>query len=475
MNNDTEKKSDAAFERLGGSLYWKGGKIVARVRVNGKPTWRSTGTDNPAEARKWLKKWKSEEWAEEHGFEPQGVVLHRQQVKVSQILEDYLAAGCPARNAQPKSQATTRNEKFFLSPVSVYFGDKLAAAVNLGDCDKYRDWRLSGGYVSSYKVRGGHPRTMRTSGNRTVDLELTVLSNALGLAVRRNVLKANPLAGRGRYSLSSEIRHCREVAPTPEGLRQIESWLRSQNELAIADVVCFLAYSGLRVGEALPLTWGNVNWSEKLLHVKREKKGIVPWVPILAEMEALLKDMKKRSTEAKDLAAKELESVAGANTSKRSLEETAALVEKMRKWISSELLFPSPFAPLQPRDVSAIRHRIKLACKKLEIGHVTPHGLRSYFVTQARQSGLTDADIAALIGDKTGPAIIATTYGDVRPDHLLAQAQRIRLTVSSPGGAQSLAQGSSIKSSITSPKGSGCFTVSQQGAETQQARAGEAP
>ena len=45
-------------------------------------------------------------------------------------------------------------------------------------------------------------------------------------------------------------------------------------------------------------------------------------------------------------------------------------------------------------------------------------------------------ELAALIGDKTGPAIIASTYGDLRPDHLLAQAQRIRLTVAdSTGGA----------------------------------------
>jgi len=48
------------------------------------------------------------------------------------------------------------------------------------------------------------------------------------------------------------------------------------------------------------------------------------------------------------------------------------------------------------------------------------------FVTQARQRGLTGAEIAALIG---GPAIIATTYGDPFSDHLLAQARRIRLTV----------------------------------------------
>ena len=54
--------------------------------------------------------------------------------------------------------------------------------------------------------------------------------------------------------------------------------------------------------------------------MKREKKGIVPWVPILSEMAALLKDMKKRAT--------------------------------------GDLLFPSPFDANKPRDVSAIRHRI---------------------------------------------------------------------------------------------------------------------
>ena len=348
----------------------------------------------------------------EHGFEPKGVVLHRERVTVAELVKAYVEAGCPSRKMQAKSPATVRNERLFLSPVGAYFGDKIASAVTLGDCDKYRDWRLSGGYVSSYRLRGGHPRTMRTSGgNRSVDLELTVLSSVFNLAVRRNVLTSNPFSGRGRYSIASEIRHCREVAPTPEGLKEIEGYLRSQNEQAIADVVCFLAYSGLRIGEALPLTWGAVNWGEQILHVRREKRGITPWVPILTEMAALLKDMKNRAT--------------------------------------GDLLFPSPFDPSKPRDVSAIRRHITAACKKLELGHVTPHGLRSYFVTQARQSGLTDAEIAALIGDKTGPTIIATTYGDLRSDHLLKQAQRIRLTVqaSQAGGPEA----SSIERSITLP------------------------
>lgn len=36
--NSTQSPDAPTFERLGAGLYWKGGKIVARVRVNGKPT-----------------------------------------------------------------------------------------------------------------------------------------------------------------------------------------------------------------------------------------------------------------------------------------------------------------------------------------------------------------------------------------------------------------------------------------------------
>jgi hypothetical protein len=96
-----------------------------------------------------------------------------------------------------------------------------------------------------------------------------------------------------------------------------------------------------------------------------------------------------------------------------------------------------------------------------------PHGLRSYFVTQARQSGLTDAEIASLIGDKSGPAIIASTYGDLRPDHLLAQAQRIRLTVSS-AGAEHGSDGGSIRSSIEVPCVSACANGAQECSQATQ-------
>jgi integrase len=421
MNTEQITIEKTGFERIGECLYRKGGSIYARVRCNGKLTWRSTGTSEPREARQWLKKWKNDGWLLKNGIEVKGVVLQRQRTTVQEIVDAYLKAGCPTRKMRSKSPCTVKNEKYFLHPALAYFGQIPAAALTLGDCDKYLDWRTSGGYVAKFTVRG-KPQTMQThGGKRAVDLELVVLGNALSLAVRRGVLNSNPLAGRGRYTCASEVRHCREVAPSPEGLVRIERWLRGRNEHGVADVVCFLAYSGLRIGEGLAMEWGMVSWGEKILHVQREKKGIMPWVPILSEMDALLRDMRKRAT--------------------------------------SYLLFPSPFDPRKSADASAIRRRLTAACQKLDVGHVTPHGLRSYFVTRARESGLSDAEIAMLIGDKTGPAIIAHTYGDVRPDHLLKQAQRIRLTATQPGNIAS--QASSIKSSNTLSGVAAGFTMSQ--------------
>lgn len=422
---DNSARKQSTFERLGECLYRKGNAIYARVRVNGKLTWRSTETNDPREARLWLKKWQKDEWCLSNGIEPKGIVLQRKRVTVAEIVEQYEQASHPTRKMRMKSPVTVDKEKAFFRPVLAYFGQTAAASLTLADADKYLDWRTSGGYVAKFTVRG-KAQTQRTrGGKRAVDLELIVLGNALNLAVRRGLLQANPLAGRSRYTCASEVRHCREVAPSPDGLHRIEGWFRGRNETGIADVVCFLAYSGLRIGEALAMEWEMVDRQDRVLHVKREKRGITPWVPILPEMETLLLGMEKRRT--------------------------------------SYLLFPAPFNPEQPMDDSAIRRRLKIACETLDLGHVTPHGLRSYFVTRARESGLSDAEIAMLIGDKTGPAIIAQTYGDVRPEHLLKQAQRIRLTATA---ATAATVESSINSSNTVPTDAECFTPSHDAAET---------
>jgi integrase len=254
--------------------------------------------------------------------------------------------------------------------------------LTLKDCDAYRDWRMSGGYMWQQVDKKRKSR----AGNRLVDIELQTLSNVLVFAACRQKIKSNPLQSRTRYHREEDTRHCREMAPTPLQLEMIERFLRQNVKHVVADCVLFLAFSGLRVNEALPLDWEN-----ELIHVKREKRGINPWVPIMDEMQKFLRDMKARS--------------------------------------KSHLLFPSSRDPTRPIAYPTVAGTLARTCRDLGMKHVTLHGLRSYFVNRCREAGLTDADIAMLIGDRTGPAIIARTYGDVLPTHLFAQAKRVRLLV----------------------------------------------
>lgn len=366
-------------------LYWRGGMIYARVRIDGKQTFRCTGTDKIAAARKVMAKWREDAVLRQHGIEPRQAALERNRLTVVAVLKEYVESGFPDRKSRIKKTAATREtEGKAVKRLEAFLGSRAAVSLTLKDCDAYRKWRANGGYTWQ---RGEKLRRSR-AGDRCVDIELQTLGNALALAVRQEKLKTNPLTGRGRYHSEEDTRHCRETAPTPQQLQIIAQTFRERGDDVIADCLLFLGFSGLRVREALRLDWEAVDWANGVIHVKREKRGINPFVPILPEMEMLLREMQTRAR--------------------------------------SHLLFPSDLDVNRPLPYPTIAVKLRRLCRSTGMRYVTLHGLRSFFVTQCRESGLPDTEIAALIGDKSGPAIIARTYGDVRPEHLLKQAQRVR-------------------------------------------------
>jgi hypothetical protein len=113
---ETEEQPAArqVFEPLGEGFARKDQKIYARVRLNGKLTWRSTGTNKLAQARKWREKWDNEQWNEKHGIESKGVTLQQSRVTIEELIGEYLEADCPIirkRSLKPKSPRTIRGEK----------------------------------------------------------------------------------------------------------------------------------------------------------------------------------------------------------------------------------------------------------------------------------------------------------------------------------------------------------------------------
>lgn len=389
-------KESAKFEYLGEGYARKGDRIYVRVSVEGRATWKSTGTNHLPDARKWREKWNKENWLQEmlgpgsHGLP----ISQKCTMTVNQLAEEYRRANHPTirgRNLKAKSPRSILNEQYCLRPILYYFGSKRAGSLTLKDCDTYHEWRLNGGYRSEFQLRGHKVRKKTKGGDRSVDLELTVLANVLHLAVRRGHLASNPIRDRGHYADKATVRHCRDVAPDPEGLAQIVKNLEQADHLQYAELTQFLAFTGLRIGEALSVQWEKIDFKEALIHVKRSKRGVCPFVVVPPELARLLESKSASKT--------------------------------------GPLLFHSPFDVNMPLDPSAYRRQLTRSTKACGLSHVTPHGLRSYYVTQARISGLTDAEIAYLIGDKTGPTLISQVYGDCRPEHALAVARKIQLTI----------------------------------------------
>jgi len=87
--------SATGFERIASGLYRRNSLIYARVREDGKRTWRGTGTNDLTTARKILKKWREEQVLQRHGIETAEAALNRNRLIVTKVLDEYTAAGCP--------------------------------------------------------------------------------------------------------------------------------------------------------------------------------------------------------------------------------------------------------------------------------------------------------------------------------------------------------------------------------------------
>lgn len=224
----TEKKTSTP-KRIGPSLYLRGKVIYARVRMDGVRTFRSTGTNDPATARKILKTWQQEMVLREHGIEPASHALERKKLTIDEVIDNYIEAGFPNRKMQRKEQSTIDTETKAFAKLRGYFGKKVAKSITLKDCDGYRNWRRSGGYTWVWANKTRKSR----AGDRLVDIELQALGNALDFAVRREKLTTNPIVARSRYHSEKATRHCREVAPTPDELLKMEGDMRQTGHLVL--------------------------------------------------------------------------------------------------------------------------------------------------------------------------------------------------------------------------------------------------
>lgn len=292
----------------------------------------------------------------------------------------YVQCGCPTRKQKFKraSDAFIAAEKRNTERLKNYFGPLSVTEVNdLLQIPKYAAWRLR--------------QTGKGRGTRALDKEVQTLSNILNYAVfgtkqeRFNFLQSN----RPKYHTTRS--HSRDRMPESANVvHRIADYFFSAADIdprklrleVYGWMTLFQMFMGVRTSELLRLrldakaeeAGAIVNgW----LHLgRRSKSGVNPYCQIGAEFGQMLQ---------------------------------CFFHWHANRFPASKVYFPSADGTL----IYSNAHVMELtkAARKLELPHVTPHGLRAYYVTKRRRDGAMDSHIAAEIGDKT-VALISTTYGD---------------------------------------------------------------
>jgi integrase len=153
-----------------------------------------------------------------------------------------------------------------------------------------------------------------------------------------------------------------------------------------ADFLRGLAFTGCRKGEACQITWRDVDFDAGEIVVCGDPEtGTKNWtvrrVPLIPEAHALF--------------------------------------ERMRSERKGEQLDAKVFG------VGECQKALDRACKKVGADRITHHDLRHLFATRCIESGVDIPTVSRWLGHKDGGALAMKTYGHLRREHSIAQAQRV--------------------------------------------------
>ncbi len=193
----------------------------------------------------------------------------------------------------------------------------------------------------------------------TFNHDRTALLAVLNYAVREGLLLENPALVIARRKLPKK----RIVMPSKEQFTLLVKTIRSAGRRGqtAANLIELLAYSGMRLSEAIALTWSEVDYERGQFAVTGGAKGTknheARSVPLFPAMLSLLTRIKTESN--------------------NPLGSTANGVARARVGQST-------------------------ACKKAGLPHFHHHLFRHFFVSQAIEAGVDFKTIAAWVGHKDG-------------------------------------------------------------------------
>jgi integrase len=220
--------------------------------------------------------------------------------------------------------------------------------------------------------------------------ERRLLLSVLDYAMRDGLLLDNP----AREAVPiRKIPKSETVIPTREQFARMVQIIRQADLRAqpAGDLVELLGCSGMRLGEAVNLTWGDVDWERKSFTITGGERGTknheVRVVPLFPAMTELLKRLRDDTVPA-----------------------------------ATDRVIP----------IDNAKRAIITACKKARLPAFMHHSLRHYFCSNAIEAGIDFKVIAGWLGHKDGGYLVAKTYGHLRDAHSFEMAKRMTFSAHDP-------------------------------------------
>ena len=216
---------------------------------------------------------------------------------------------------------------------------------------------------------------------------LSLLRGVFEIAIKRGARRSNPAADLKKMKPSKK-----DLSDILPSRKQFAEWVgtirrgTSRFSRHAADFVEFLAYTGMRTGEAGFVEWKHCDFETKTIRVvgdpeEATKNGEFRTVPMIPAMMELLSRIQKERGKT------------------------------------------SPSTPVL--RVNEAQHSMNRAFDELGMERFTHHDLRHYFATVCIESGVDIPTVAKWLGHKDGGALAMRTYGHLRNEHSLAAASKV--------------------------------------------------
>lgn len=224
--------------------------------------------------------------------------------------------------------------------------------------------------------------------HRTARLVHCILRQAGDLAVRWHWLTENP----AKLTIPPSYKCTRKDVWTPE---EFTAFLTGTEEHRFWPLWVVAVCSGCRIGELLALTWEDVDWNTRRIHIHASLQRV--------DGHYLIGEPKTaESCRTITLPPEALAALDAQKIQQSEWQEAAG-----NAWASWGLVFTGETG--SPLHRSVVAHALKQECKRLGISEVTPHGLRHLHASLLLAQGLPVPLVSARLGH-ANPGVTMEVY-----------------------------------------------------------------